>query len=169
MSHRRKGKPNKPTAPAGVVGNQLLGEPESQAGRDAVGDQDHEPPEDVEKHDPIVHHGVERHATLSGRYQKRPLICPPSSMSMLKAAGSSPRPGMRMMSPAITTRKPAPAEGRIPRTSSVQPVGAPRTRSSSLRLSWVFAMQMGSPSRPACFSRSRSSSAAASYFTLPAP
>src|SRR5207249_2781253 len=90
----------------------LLREPESHAGRDAVGHQEHEHAEDVHEHDPTVHYGVERRANLSAGYQKRPLICPPSSMSMLRAAGSCPRPGMRMMSPAITTRKPAPADGR---------------------------------------------------------
>src|SRR3989442_1071099 len=58
-------------------------------------------------------------------------------MSIWRAAGSGPRPGIRMMSPARTTRNPAPALGRTPRTSMTQPFGAPRRVSSSGRAGGV--------------------------------
>src|SRR5438552_3117763 len=50
----------------------FLREPESHAGRDAVGDQEHEHAEDVHEHDSIVHHGVERHANLPAGIRKGP-------------------------------------------------------------------------------------------------
>lgn len=48
--------------------------------------------------------------------QFMPLITPSSSMSILKAAGVLPMPGMSIMSPHTATKKPAPAEMLISRT-----------------------------------------------------
>ena len=50
---------------------------------------------------------------------------------MRSAAGPLPSPGMVMISPANATTKPAPAEGRMSRTCSVKPVGAPSLVASS--------------------------------------
>ena len=50
---------------------------------------------------------------------------------------------MVMISPQITTTKPAPAESRTSRTGTLCPVGAPRRFGSVVKLYWVLAMQTG--------------------------
>ena len=62
---------------------------------------------------------------LCPRDQKRPVILPLLSTSIFSAAGTLGRPGMVMMSPVRTTRKPAPAETFTLRTVMVKPSGAP--------------------------------------------
>ena len=55
---------------------------------------------------------------------------------------------MVMMSPVSATRKPAPAETFRFRTVMVKPLGAPSLAASSEKEYCVFAMQMGSLSKP---------------------
>ena len=57
--------------------------------------------------------------------QLSPITSPFSSISICSAAGTSGRPGMRMMSPQIGIRKPAPAAISISRTVNVKSWGRP--------------------------------------------
>ena len=81
-------------------------------------------------------------------YQKRPVILPFSSMSILSAAGRRGRPGMVIISPVSTTMKPAPAEILTFLTVTVKPSGAPSRVGSSEKLYCVLAMQTGRPPKP---------------------
>jgi len=72
-----------------------------------------------------------------------PVICPVGSTSMARALLVLGRPGMSIMLPQMTTRKPAPAEREMSVTWRVQPVGAPMSLGLSEREYWVLAMQMG--------------------------
>ena len=62
---------------------------------------------------------------------------------MLLAAGTRGRPGMVMISPQMTTIKPAPADSRTSRIGTAWPLGAPRRLGSVEKLYWVLAMQTG--------------------------
>ncbi len=64
--------------------------------------------------------------------------------AICSAAGTRGRPGMLMISPAIATTKPAPADRRTSRIGSVCPVGAPRSSGSAAKLYCVLAIQTGS-------------------------
>ena len=77
---------------------------------------------------------------------------PSSSTSIFSAAGTFGKPGMVMMSPVSTTRKPAPAETLTFLTVTVKPSGAPSFKGSSEKLYCVFAMQTGSLSKPSAVS-----------------
>src|SRR5699024_9902684 len=67
-----------------------------------------------------------------GRAQKSPVMFPSSFTSIFRAEGSRGRPGIVMMSPAMTTTKPAPADSRTSLTSMMWSVGAPRRLPSVL-------------------------------------
>ena len=68
-------------------------------------------------------------------------------MSIAKAAGAFPRPGIVCMSPQSATIHPAPVYGRRSRTVTVNPVGAFSSVASWESERCVFAMQIGrSPS-----------------------
>ena len=67
---------------------------------------------------------------------------------MAKAREVLGRPGMSIIAPEMTTRKPAPAERAMSVTWRVQPVGAPGSLGSSLSEYWVLAMQIGSSPKP---------------------
>ena len=64
-------------------------------------------------------------------------------MSIAKAAGVFPRPGIVIMSPQSATIQPAPVYGRRSRTVTVNPVGAFLSAGSCESERCVFAMQMG--------------------------
>ena len=73
---------------------------------------------------------------------------------MPSAAGTSGRPGMRIIAPVMGTTKPAPAATSTSRTVRVKPVGRPSRVSSSDKLFWVLAMQMGKDPMPSAVRRS---------------
>src|SRR5437660_7527869 len=102
-------------------------------------------------------------------HQDRPSIVPSEWRRMLSAAGVLPSPGMVMISPASATTNPAPAEGRMSRTCSVKPVGAPSLVASSEKEYCVFAMQPGVSPKPSLGSSSSARSAGAAKATLAAP
>ena len=64
-------------------------------------------------------------------------------MPISSAAGFRGRPGMVMISPQITTTKPAPADSRTSRTGTECPTGAPRSDGSVENEYCVLAMQIG--------------------------
>src|SRR3954468_21532731 len=73
----------------------------------------------------------------------KPTIAPFADTDIPSAAGTLGSPGIVMMSPALATTKPAPAD---PYTSLIvirKPVGFPRRVGSSVSEYWVFAMQIG--------------------------
>ena len=63
---------------------------------------------------------------------------------MLSAEGCLGRPGMRMISPVMGTRNPAPLAITISRTVTRKSLGRPIRSGLSDRDFWVLAMQMGS-------------------------
>src|SRR5690606_1757004 len=70
---------------------------------------------------PARHQFIVERQTLKprpARGQNRPVVLPDSSRRMRVAAGTRGSPGMVMMSPQITTRKPAPAARRTSRTGT---------------------------------------------------
>src|SRR5690606_3738410 len=77
------------------------------------------------------------------RNQLRPSISPSSFRKIFSEAGFEGRPGMVMISPQMTTTKPAPAESLTSRIGTVWPVGAPRRLGSVENEYWVLAMQTG--------------------------
>lgn len=77
-----------------------------------------------------------------------PMILPSSVRSILIAAGTFGRPGMRVSVPHTGTMNPAPAERLTSLTVSVHPLGAPLTFGSSVREACVFAMHTGSSPYP---------------------
>src|SRR5437763_8326529 len=93
-------------------------------------------------------------------HQKSPSIVPSGWTRIFSAAGVFESPGMVMMSPASATTNPAPAEGRMSRTCSVQPVGAPSFVGSSLKEYCVLAIQTCVSPRPRAGSWSMARSAA---------
>src|SRR5204862_877517 len=102
-------------------------------------------------------------------HQNRPSIVPSEWRRMRSAAGPLPSPGMVRISPASATTKPAPAEGRMSRTCSVKPVGAPSFAGSSENEYCVFAMHTGVSPNPSAGSCSSARSAAGAKATPPAP
>lgn len=72
-----------------------------------------------------------------------PLSLPSGIRRTLRAAGVFGRPGIVITSPVSGTRNPAPALSRTSRTLRVKSRGRPTSAGSSLKESWVFAMQMG--------------------------
>ena len=88
---------------------------------------------------------------------------------MCSAAGASGRPGIRMMSPQIGIRNPAPAAISISRTVSVKPSGRPSSAACSENEYWVLAMQIGRWDRPSSAIVFRSVRALAASATSPAP
>ena len=85
---------------------------------------------------------------MDGKYQNNPVILPFSSTSIFSAAGTLGKPGIVIMSPVRATRNPAPAETFRFRTVMVKSRGAPSLAASSEKDYWVFAMQIGSLSKP---------------------
>src|SRR6266508_2112298 len=102
-------------------------------------------------------------------HQKSPSIVPSGWIRIRSAAGLLPSPGIVRMSPASATTKPAPADGRMSRTCSMNPVGAPSWVGSSENEYCVFAMQTGVSPRPSLGSSSSARSAAGAKETPPAP
>lgn len=58
------------------------------------------------------------------------------------------RPGILEISPHNGTMKPAPADRKMSLTTNLNPVGAPLTAASAVSELDVFAMQIGSLSKP---------------------
>src|SRR3989449_863487 len=102
-------------------------------------------------------------------HQKSPSIVPSGCTRIFSAAGVFDSPGMVMMSPASATTNPAPAEGRMSRTWSVNPLGAPSFAGSSEKEYCVFAMQTGVSPRPMAGNCSSARSAGGVNATPPAP
>src|SRR5699024_11308700 len=84
---------------------------------------------------------------------------------MLLAAGTLGSPGMVMTSPVRTTLKPAPVRGRISRTCSVWPSGAPSSVGSSEKEYCVLEITTGMVSQPLSFRVCKSRSARLEYWT----
>ena len=85
------------------------------------------------------------------------------------AAGCFGSPGMRMMAPVVTTRKPAPALRMMRCTGRVKPFGAPSAFGSAVSENGVFATQTGRPAKPSASMRARSFFAAGESSTFAAP
>ena len=94
---------------------------------------------------------------------------PSASISMCSAAGVAGNPGIRIISPVMGTKKPAPLATSISLTVSVKPDGLPIKSGSSLNDFWVLAIQIGKPSNPSALTLLRSCLALARKSTLPAP
>src|SRR5947209_4966459 len=106
-------------------------------------------------HHPVHHDGLavgtDRLGRALGRddaqssrlHQNSPSMVPSGCTRIFSAAGVFESPGMVMMSPASGTTNPAPADGRMSRTWSVKPLGAPSFAGSSLKEYCVFAMHTG--------------------------
>src|SRR5467141_1080331 len=102
-------------------------------------------------------------------HQKSPSIVPSGRSRIRSAAGLLPRPGIVMMSPANATTNPAPAEGRMSRTCSVNPVGAPSCVASSENEYCVLAMHTGVSPSPSFGNSSSARSATGANPTPAAP
>src|SRR2546427_533113 len=102
-------------------------------------------------------------------HQNSPSIVPSGRSRIRSAAGLLPRPGMVMMSPASATTNPAPAEGRMSRTCSVNPAGAPSCVASSENEYCVLAMHTGVSPNPSFGNSSSARSAAGANPTPDAP
>ncbi len=64
------------------------------------------------------------------------------------------RPGIIIMSPTRGYKKPAPTDARTSLMGSTKPEGAPFADASALNEYWVFAIQIGKPSKPILVYRS---------------
>ena len=69
-------------------------------------------------------------------------------MLIFSEAGCAGSPGIRIMSPVIGTKNPAPAAISISLTVIVNPFGLPNKAGLSDNDFCVFAIQTGSPSKP---------------------
>ena len=78
----------------------------------------------------------------------KPMIFPSSSMSMSKKQGRVGSPGMVGIFPRMGNRNPAPTLARMSSTEITKSVGAPLSFGSSLKEYCVFAMHIGSLSKP---------------------
>ena len=96
-------------------------------------------------------------------------MVPSGCTRIFSADGVLDNPGMVMMSPASATTNPAPADGRMSRTCSVKPLGAPSLVGSSEKEYYVFAMHTGVSPRPWAGSCSSARSAAGPNATPSAP
>ena len=76
------------------------------------------------------------------------MISPSLSVSMPIAREALGSPGISIMAPEVTTRKPAPADSSTSETRSFQPVGAPIRFGSSESEYCVLAMHTGRWPKP---------------------
>ena len=81
-------------------------------------------------------------------FQNKPVRFPSSSISICSEAGVSGNPGIRMISPVIGTRNPAPAAISISRTVMIKSLGRHSNSGLSDRDFCVFAIQIAKPSSP---------------------
>ena len=96
-------------------------------------------------------------------------MLPFSSISIWSDAGSSGRPGIRIISPVMGTTNPAPASISISLTVIRNPVGRPIRSGLSENDFCVFAIQMAAPSSPSFVIFLRSAFAFAVNSTPSAP
>ncbi len=96
-------------------------------------------------------------------------MVPSGCIRIFWAAGSLDKPGIVIMSPASATTNPAPADGRMSLTCSVNPLGAPSLVASSENDYCVFAMHTGVSPNPNFGNNSIARSAAGANATAPAP